>query len=202
MSEAPRQARGRELRTRTRGEGSGDARGTPSSGETSATFSPRGRRFLRPHPTGEKATVVDNQEKQRIWQAYHARKPIRVPATLGANARVILLDEKLNPAGIQFERYYHDPAVTVKMQLKHMEYKTEYLARYCDYPSAGRKKWSSTLTTRTSTMRRTSAVPSSSARARCPPPGRSSQGRTRTISLLSTWIIRGRIRSFRSASPA
>ena len=79
--------------------------------------------------------MLDNQEKQRVWQAYHARKPIRVPATLGANARVVLLDEKQNPSGIPFERYYHDPAVTVRIQLKHMEYKTEYLARYCDYPS-------------------------------------------------------------------
>lgn len=79
--------------------------------------------------------MIDNQEKQRVWDAYRARKPIRVPATLGANSRVILLDEAFNLDGISFEQYYHDPAAAVDIQLKLMDYRADYLSRFCDYPS-------------------------------------------------------------------
>ena len=83
----------------------------------------------------ESVLMIDNKEKQRVWDAYRNRKPIRVPATLAVNARVILLDEQFNPSGISFKRYYDDPAAAVDIQLKFMEYRGQYLARFCDYPS-------------------------------------------------------------------
>jgi uroporphyrinogen-III decarboxylase len=83
--------------------------------------------------------TISNEEKQRVWDAYRNRKPIRVPVTFGVNARVVLLDSRFNPCGISFEEYYKDAGATVDIQLKFMDYQAEHLNRYCDNPT-GRPK--------------------------------------------------------------
>ena len=79
--------------------------------------------------------MVSNEEKERIWQAYREGRPIRVPVTLGINARVVVLDERFNPSGVGFERYFRDAATAVDIQIKFMRYRAEYISRFWDHPS-------------------------------------------------------------------
>ena len=80
-----------------------------------------------------------NEEKQKVWQAYHAGKPVRVPVTLGANPRTILFNKDWNPKGITFEDYFSHASALVEAQLQFMEYRTQILNQYCDSP-VGRPK--------------------------------------------------------------
>lgn len=81
--------------------------------------------------------MVTNEQKQRVWQAYHDRKPIRVPVNLDTNVRVVLLDERFNPHGWTFQEYFSDAQVLAQVQLAWMDYKAEYLSQFCDV-AAGR----------------------------------------------------------------
>lgn len=83
--------------------------------------------------------MTTNPEKESIWSAYHARRPIRVPVTYGVNPRVVVLDEKWNPAGISFEEYWRNPRAAAQIQLRFMDYQAEYLNNYRDMP-LGRPK--------------------------------------------------------------
>ena len=78
--------------------------------------------------------AVPNAEKQQVWDAYRARKPIRVPVALGVNSRVILLDPAFNPQGTSFEEYYRDGRAAADIQLRFMDYQAEYLNRFSDSP--------------------------------------------------------------------
>jgi hypothetical protein len=49
--------------------------------------------------------MISNDEKKSVWDAYHARKPIRVPVTFSANARNVILDRAFNPKGITYRAY-------------------------------------------------------------------------------------------------
>ena len=80
-----------------------------------------------PRPTAE--------EKQKVWEAYRARRPIRVPVTWGVNPRVVLLDPQWNPRGLAFEDYFRDARVLVDVQLEFLRYQVEYLNRYSDKPT-------------------------------------------------------------------
>ncbi len=82
-----------------------------------------------------------NEEKQRIWQAYHERKPIRVPVTLGANPRTVLFNKLWNPKEISFEEYFSDASALVEIQLQFMEYRTQVLNQYCDSPVGRPEEW-------------------------------------------------------------
>lgn len=81
------------------------------------------------------AGLISNKEKRQVWQAYRDGKPVRVPVTLGVNPRVVLLDERFNPAGVSFERYFRDPAAAVDIQIKYTHYLTDYLSPYWDQPA-------------------------------------------------------------------
>jgi uroporphyrinogen-III decarboxylase len=83
--------------------------------------------------------MITNQEKKRVWDAYHARKPIRVPVSFSVNSRVIILDPAFNAEGISYRDYYSDARVAVKIQLKFMDYGPNFLSRVSDVP-AGRPK--------------------------------------------------------------
>jgi len=76
-----------------------------------------------------------NEEKKQVWDAYHARKPIRVPVLFGVNPRVVIFDPDWNPGRVTFEDYFTDPRALVRVQLKFLEYRAEYLNRYCDSPT-------------------------------------------------------------------
>lgn len=83
-----------------------------------------------------------NDEKQKVWQAYHNRKPVRVPMTLGVNARAVLFNRDWNPKGITFEEYFNDASAVIEIQLQYMEYVTQVINQYCDSPVGRPKEWS------------------------------------------------------------
>ena len=59
-----------------------------------------------------------NAEVKRVWEAFHAGKPYRVPMTIGINARFILLNPEYNPEGITFEQYFNDPQTMLDVQMR------------------------------------------------------------------------------------
>jgi uroporphyrinogen-III decarboxylase len=79
-------------------------------------------------------TIPTNEQKARVWQAYRDGKPTRVPMGFAANPRVVILDEEWNPGGITFEDYFTDAAAVIAAQAAFMEYRSEFLNRYCDDP--------------------------------------------------------------------
>jgi len=82
-----------------------------------------------------------NEEKQRIWQAYRDGKPVRVPMRLGANPRILFFDKDLNPAGVSFEDYFSNTSALIEIQLRFMEYRTQFLNQYCDSPVGRPAEW-------------------------------------------------------------
>lgn len=78
--------------------------------------------------------IPSNEEKKRLWDAYHARKATRVPVTLGSNPRIVLLNPALNPEGVQFREYFEDPAVTIAVQRRHQDEVATRLSRFTDSP--------------------------------------------------------------------
>lgn len=82
-----------------------------------------------------------NEEKQSVWQAYHDRRPVRVPVTLGTNARIVLFNKELNPNGISFADYFSNASALIEIQLRFMEYQTQVLNRYCDSPVGRPEEW-------------------------------------------------------------
>jgi len=85
--------------------------------------------------------MTTNEQKQLLWQAYRDRKPTRVPVTYGVNPRVVLLDPKWNTKGISFAEYFSDPKATVEIQLRFMEYQSQFLNHYCDSPVGRPDRW-------------------------------------------------------------
>lgn len=59
-----------------------------------------------------------NAEVRRVWEAFNAGKPYRVPIVFGINPRFILLNPAYNPQGITFEQYTNDPQTMLEVQLK------------------------------------------------------------------------------------
>ena len=85
--------------------------------------------------------MPSNEEKQRVWQAYREGKPTRVPLLYGANPRIVLLDNSLNPGGVSFQEYFTDASALIEVQLRFMEYKTSVLNQYCDSPVGRPEHW-------------------------------------------------------------
>ncbi|MCX7933832.1 MAG: hypothetical protein N3A66_01070 [Planctomycetota bacterium] len=85
--------------------------------------------------------VPSDEEKKAVWEAYHQRRPTRVPLTWGVNCRIILLDPALNPEGYTFEEYFHEPPVTLRVQARFQEYCATVLSKTCDLPSALPERW-------------------------------------------------------------
>ncbi len=63
-----------------------------------------------------------NEEVKRVWEAYRAGRPVRVPLAFGINARYLLLDDALNTSGVTFKEYSDDPEVMLSTQLAFQEY--------------------------------------------------------------------------------
>ena len=49
-------------------------------------------------------STISNTEKDHVWQAYRDHQAVRVPVTLGANPRVVILNEQWNPEGYTFQQ--------------------------------------------------------------------------------------------------
>ncbi len=63
-----------------------------------------------------------NEEIKAVWDAYHAREPIRVPVIVGVNPRVLLLNPELNPEGITFADCSRDPDLMAEVQMRTQSY--------------------------------------------------------------------------------
>ncbi|MBN2448505.1 MAG: hypothetical protein JXO22_17390, partial [Phycisphaerae bacterium] len=77
----------------------------------------------------------DDRAKSCLWEAYHARRPERVPLTLGVNDRVFMLDETYNTAGLTYDQIFDDAEA---MLIAHL--RADYLLRmrhhhFCDMPT-------------------------------------------------------------------
>lgn len=59
-----------------------------------------------------------NDEVRAVWDAYHARQPIRVPMILGINPRYLLLEPAANTLGYDFETYSESPEAMFRAQLE------------------------------------------------------------------------------------
>jgi uroporphyrinogen-III decarboxylase len=85
-------------------------------------------------------TVPSNTEKQAVWDAFAAGKPLRVPLQWGTNSRIVVLDPDLNPEGYSYEQMFTDPQVPLIMQSRFQEYCHTTLAdtndTLCDLPAA------------------------------------------------------------------
>lgn len=75
-----------------------------------------------------------NQEKAAVWKAYRDGRPVRVPVGISANPRMVILDPKWNPGGITFEDYFRRADAAIDAQLRFMEFRAEFLNRFCDDP--------------------------------------------------------------------
>lgn len=58
-----------------------------------------------------------NHDVQQVWDAYRARRPIRVPMILGTNTRYFMFNREANPTGLTFRQYLDDPDVMFDAQL-------------------------------------------------------------------------------------
>lgn len=63
-----------------------------------------------------------NAEVSRVWDAYKARKPIRVPFFVGVNSRYTMFDHPANPTRVTYEQYWSSPEVMLHRQLEHLEW--------------------------------------------------------------------------------
>lgn len=64
-----------------------------------------------------------NQEVRRVWDAYEAGEPYRVPMMLGTSPRIFLSNPALNTTGITYEQYHNDVETMIDVQLKTQEYR-------------------------------------------------------------------------------
>ena len=86
-------------------------------------------------------TVPSDVEKQTVWDAYRARRPIRVPLMWGVNPRIILLDPELNPEGTTYEAAFNDPHAACVVQSRFQEYVAATLSQTCDGKAALPEAW-------------------------------------------------------------
>ena len=63
-----------------------------------------------------------NEEVLRVWEAYRAGRPVRVPMIIGCNARMLLLDPALNKRKITFREYTENPEVMFQVQLAFLKW--------------------------------------------------------------------------------
>lgn len=63
-----------------------------------------------------------NKEVKRVWEAYHAGKPYRIPVMLGVNPRIFLQDPKLNTEHITFQQYSENIDVMIDVQMRFQYY--------------------------------------------------------------------------------
>lgn len=66
--------------------------------------------------------AAHNAEVKRVWDAYRARKPVRVPMTIGSNPRYSMAIPEANPRRITFRQFFEDPQLNLERQLEHQEW--------------------------------------------------------------------------------
>ena len=68
------------------------------------------------------SVAAHNEEVRRVWDAYRAGKPIRVPMILGVNPRYTTFDHPANPRKLTIEESWSDPQLMLERQLEHLEW--------------------------------------------------------------------------------
>lgn len=63
-----------------------------------------------------------NEDVRRVWEAYHARRPVRVPVTLGVNPRYTMAMPEANPEGVTWHDYMLRPDRMLVRQLRHQHW--------------------------------------------------------------------------------
>ncbi|MCW5942227.1 MAG: hypothetical protein KIS66_08340 [Fimbriimonadaceae bacterium] len=73
--------------------------------------------------------AAHNEEVRRVWDAYFARKPVRVPMRLSISSKFTMGMPEANPEGIFFEQYFKDPRAMLVRQLRHEHWVRTHLPR-------------------------------------------------------------------------
>ena len=84
---------------------------------------------------------ISNEEKDQVWQAYRAGKPVRVPLRFSTNQRLHILDPALNTQGYTFADALADPKVHLESMLAYHRYLRTQFNRYCDAPIGLPEVW-------------------------------------------------------------
>lgn len=63
-----------------------------------------------------------NEEQKKVWDSFHAGKPVRVPMIIATNARMMLLDPKLNKKNISFKEYTEDKDIMLNVQMEYRKW--------------------------------------------------------------------------------
>jgi len=63
-----------------------------------------------------------NEEVRRVWRAYHAGRPHRVPVEICGSIRNYFNNPELNRSGFDFEDFFTDPRAQVECQLAWQKY--------------------------------------------------------------------------------
>jgi hypothetical protein len=87
-----------------------------------------------------------NEEVRRVWQAYRAGTPVRVPVIVDADTRYFVLHGELNPGErMSFEDYSEDAVTMMDFQLRAHEYRVLNLNPRCDYEAGLPARFSVTV---------------------------------------------------------
>ncbi|HHY97456.1 MAG TPA: hypothetical protein GX509_01820 [Firmicutes bacterium] len=62
--------------------------------------------------------ATHNEEVRRLWEAFDAGRPYRVPVVFNFSRRFWLLTPELNTEGYSFRDYFEDPDIMMKVQLE------------------------------------------------------------------------------------
>ncbi len=80
-----------------------------------------------------------NEEVRAVWDAYHARRPVRVPMLLGINPRYLICEKGANSLNVDFRTYSEDPDTMFHAQLRFSYWIRHYLLQ--DLEMGMPKEW-------------------------------------------------------------
>ncbi|MFH0796148.1 MAG: uroporphyrinogen decarboxylase family protein [Candidatus Omnitrophota bacterium] len=58
-----------------------------------------------------------NEESKRLWEAYHNRKPYRIPVAVAGSIRNLFSNPEVNKTGYNFEDFFKNPQAQIECQL-------------------------------------------------------------------------------------
>ena len=73
-----------------------------------------------------------NDEARKVWSAYHAGTPTRVPMSIYGSITNYFHNPELNVRGHTFQEYFEDPLVQIQTQLEYQDYRQHNWV--CDRP--------------------------------------------------------------------
>lgn len=91
--------------------------------------------FLQNPPDFEK----HNEEVARVWEAYRARRPYRVPVTITGSIRYFIQNPELNHTGYDFQDFFENPEAQIVCQLEYQKW--QRLNLLCDMERGLPETW-------------------------------------------------------------